>query len=223
MKDRKGAGGEKAGGAAVEFSLIPRETLFALYGELLKAKARRGAGSRGWKFNAATVAIKQDLVPGDTVIAELPVAATRQEASAVGRFGAELERAAGIALRHKTKQSGKLVVVFAMESRGDAWVEALEVARAHRLPMVFVTELREEKAAKSKRSPDPGTELARIVVDGHDAVASYRVAHEAIERARRDRGATLVECTAFRLKGRRQQDSVAMMKAYLRAKGFLMA
>jgi len=86
---------------------------------------------------------------------------------------------------------------------------------------VFVAELREENAATSRGDLEPGTELPRIAVDGHDAVASYRVAHEAIERARRDRGPTLMECTAFRVNGRSQQNSVAMMKAYLRAKGLL--
>ena len=66
---------------------------------------------------------------------------------------------------------------------------------------------------------EPGTELARIIVDGYDAVASYRVAHEAVERARKGRGATLIECTAFRIPGQRRQDSSAAMEQYLRNKG----
>jgi Dehydrogenase E1 component len=49
----------------------------------------------------------------------------------------------------------------------------------------------------------------------------YRVAHEAVDRARRDRGPTLIECIAFRLAGRRHQDSVATMEDYLRGKGLL--
>jgi len=227
MKDRKSAGGEGTDGAEVEFSLIPHETLVALYDGLVKAKERRGtaksAGGRAqsWKFVAAAVAVGQDLLPGDTVIAERAVPALRQAKLAARGFAAELERASGVALREKTRKTGKATVVFAADTAGEAWRDVLEVARVHRLPMVFVTELREGNAAKNERELEPGTELPRIVVDGNDAVASYRVAHEAIERARRDRGPTLMECTTFRLKGRRVQDSVSMMKAYLRAKGML--
>jgi TPP-dependent pyruvate/acetoin dehydrogenase alpha subunit len=61
------------------------------------------------------------------------------------------------------------------------------------------------------------------VVDGHDAVAVYRVAHEAIDRARRNRGATLIECASFRVKGLRGKhaDAVANIERYLRGKGML--
>jgi hypothetical protein len=227
MTDRKSAVGEGTGEAKVEFSLIPHATLLALYDGLVKASERRGTAkaaggdAQAWKYVAAAVAVGQDLLPGDTVIAERPVLAVRQAKVAARGFAAELERAMGVALRDKTKKTGKATVVFTADASGEEWLDALEVARAHRLPMVFVTELREEKTATRKTGLEPGTELPRVVVDGHDVVASYRVAHEAIDRARRDRGPTLMECTAFRLKGRRQQDSVAMMKSYLRAKGML--
>jgi len=224
MTDRKSAGG--GDGAEVEFSLIPHETLLALYDGLVKGKERRvtakaAGGAQSWKYVAAAVAVAQDLIPGDTVLAERAVPALRQAKVATRGFAAELERAIGVALRDKTRKTAKATVVFAAGAAGEAWRDVLEVARAHRLPMVFVAELREENAATSRGDLEPGTELPRIAVDGHDAVASYRVAHEAIERARRDRGPTLMECTAFRVNGRSQQNSVAMMKAYLRAKGLL--
>jgi TPP-dependent pyruvate/acetoin dehydrogenase alpha subunit len=227
MKEKKSAVGEGTGEAKVEFSLIPHATLLALYDGLVKASDRRGTAkaaagdAHAWKYVAAAVAVGQDLLSGDTVIAERAVPVLRQAKVAARGFAAELERAMGVALRDKTKKTGKATVVFTAGASGEQWLDALEVARAHRLPMVFVTELREEKTATRKTGLEPGTELPRVVVDGHDVVASYRVAHEAIDRARRDRGPTLMECTAFRLKGRRQQDSVAMMKSYLRAKGML--
>ena len=227
MTDRKSAGGEGTDGAKVEFSLIPHATLLALYDGLVKASERRGAAKaaggdvQAWKYVAAAVAVGQDLLPGDTVVAERAVPAVRRAKVAARGFAAELERAMGVALRDKTKKTEKATVVFAADAAGEEWLDALEVARAHRLPVVFVTEASEEKSSKRNGDLEPGTELPRVVVDGHDVVASYRVAHEAIDRARRDRGPTLMECTAFRLKGRRPQDSVAMMKAYLRAKGML--
>jgi hypothetical protein len=53
-------------------------------------------------------------------------------------------------------------------------------------------------------------------------VAVYRVAHEAIDRARRNRGASLIECASFRVKGlRRHGDAVVNMERYLRGKGML--
>jgi pyruvate dehydrogenase E1 component alpha subunit len=227
-KDKNGAGE-----AEQEFSLISNETLLELYRGLQKASAGRGRKS-GWAFDAATVAVAQDLVADDAVVAEeaagvlqmMPRNGRARSGTKAG-FAAELERAAGVALQYKTKKSGKVAVVFGGPEHGLAWLDALEIARAHRLPMIFVSELREEAPAKrgarkaSGTEFEPGTELARIIVDGHDAVGSYRVAHEAVERARNGRGATLIECTAFRIPGQRRQDSVAAMKQYLRGKGLL--
>jgi pyruvate dehydrogenase E1 component alpha subunit len=216
-----------------EFSLISNETLLGLYRGLLKASAGRGR-KNGWAFDAATVAVAQDLTPDDKVIAEDAAGVLsmmpRNGRAAVGAnaaFSADMERSAGFALTQKTRKSGKVAVVFGGPEHGQAWLDALEVARAHRLPMIFVSELREEAPAKrggrkaSGAELDPGMELARIIVDGHDAVGSYRVAHEAVERARKGRGATLIECTAFRIPGQRRQDSVAAMEQYLRGKGLL--
>lgn len=226
MNDKKPADGEEELGGEPKFSLIPAETLLAMFRALVKAEERRrGAAdsSRGWKYDAAAVAVGQDLIPGDTVIAQASVRAVPLTKVAARSFEAELERALGVALLHRTEQTGKATVVFATDAREEAWPRALEAARAHRLPIVFVTELKDENSAEAGADLEPGTELPRIVVDGNDVVGSYRVAHEAIERARRNRGATLIECTAFRLKGRRPPNSVAMMKAYLCAKGILKA
>jgi hypothetical protein len=69
----------------------------------------------------------------------------------------------------------------------------------------------------------PGTELPRMLVDGFDAVAVYRVAHEAIDRARKGRGATLIECGSNCVQGQRRtrEDAVVNMERYLRGKGIL--
>jgi len=210
-----------------EFSLISNETLLGLYRGLLKGRLLRGRES-AWAFDAAAVAVGQDLVAEDAVIADVPVTTTlngRGHGAGAQVFAHELERAVGSALAQKTKKSGKVTVVFGGADHGQAWTDAMEIARAHRLPMIFVAESREEAPArrggrKAKVAElEPGTEMARIIVDGHDVVASYRVAHEAIERARSGRGATLIACTVFRVAGRRRQDAVAGMESYLRGKG----
>jgi TPP-dependent pyruvate/acetoin dehydrogenase alpha subunit len=86
---------------------------------------------------------------------------------------------------------------------------------------VDLAEDRERAWQKRNATLTPGTELPRITVDGNDVVAMYRATHESIDRARRDRGPTLIECAAFRLPGRRQQDSVTNLEHYLRGKGLL--
>jgi hypothetical protein len=222
--------GEKRNGVVdgeQEFSLISNETLLQLYRGLLRSRVLRGPKS-AWAFDAAAVAVGQDLVAEDAVIADVPATMTlngRENSSGAQVFAHELERAVGSALAQKTKKSGKVTVVFGGTDHGQAWTDAMEIARAHRLPMIFVAESREEAQArrggrKAKVAElEPGTEMARIIVDGHDVVASYRVAHEAIERARSGRGATLIACTVFRVAGQRRQDAVAGMENYLRGKG----
>jgi pyruvate dehydrogenase E1 component alpha subunit len=112
-------------------------------------------------------------------------------------------------------------VVFWREPLQQLWQDALEMARAHTLPLILVCP--EANPVKDKRGLAPGTELPRVVVDGYDAVAVYRVAHEAIDRARRNRGASLIECASFRVKGQRGRhgDAVVNMERYLRGKGML--
>jgi pyruvate dehydrogenase E1 component alpha subunit len=229
MREKKNG----AGDGKQEFSLISNETLLELYRGLLKARMPGRDG--GWEFDAAAVAVAKDLCAGDAVIADgaakalrmMPVNGRRPSGDAQA-FARELERAVGSALVQKTRKNGKVTVVFGGAKHGQAWSNALETARVHRLPMVFAAELQEEllparRSAKKTNGTglEPGTEMARITVDGHDVVGSYRVAHEAIERARKDRGPTLIECTAFRIAGQRRQDSIAAMEQYLRLKGLL--
>jgi pyruvate dehydrogenase E1 component alpha subunit len=228
MSEKKNGAGDRK----QEFSLISNETLLGLYRGLVKARTMRGR-KNGWAFDAAAVAVAQDLSPDDEVVAEdaadvlrmMPLNG-RTGARAKAVFSSELERSVGFALVQKTRKSAKVAVVYGGLEPGQGWLDALEVARAHRLPMIFVSESRED-AAPVKRGArkasgtelEPGTELARIIVDGHDVVASYRVAHEAVDRARKGRGATLIECTEFRISGQRRQDAVAAMQQYLRGKG----
>jgi TPP-dependent pyruvate/acetoin dehydrogenase alpha subunit len=114
-------------------------------------------------------------------------------------------------------------VVFWRDAEETLWQDTLEMAREHTLPLIMVCPAGESgKGAREKRLA-PGTELPCIAVDGYDAVAVYRVAHEAIDRARRNRGATLIECASFRVKGQRGRhgDAVLNMERYLKGKGML--
>jgi hypothetical protein len=239
---KKGATDSGAPGAApgekTEFSLIPALTLETLYrnllrGRMLESRMRRGKAVRdeGWEAaKAATAAVLMDLVAADLIATsdEIPVArllrgqkapVVIREREAQDDASRQLLHAVGTALASHTKKDGKVSVVFWREAEREIWQDTLEMARAHTLPLILVCP--ESKPVKDTRGLEPGTELPRITVDGYDAVAVYRVAHEAIDRARRNRGASLIECASFRIKGHRHGDAVANMERYLRGKGLL--
>ncbi len=222
-----------------EFSLIPNETLMALYADLLQhqASAARSRGNAPHKlssqvFAAARSGVHKDILPGDTVrmaVKKSGRAALKPRTGSGFQTTADLIDVLGAAIGNKTRKNAKVAVVWATGADPETLRMAFEAARAHRLPVVFVLEF--SSAAEETRVEEllnrgvaPGDEMPHIAVDGNDVVAVYRVAHEAIERARRDRGPTLIECIGFRVKGQpagRHLDPVANMERYLRGKGLL--
>lgn len=115
----------------------------------------------------------------------------------------QLSIATGLALACKMQKSTS--VVMALSGGGAEALKsgdhALRFAGANRLPVIFVVEnnsWRESSAAFDDffiRSREYGFPV--ITVDGNDAVAVYRVCHEARERARQGYGPTLVECQTY--------------------------
>jgi len=228
-----------------KFSLISNEKLIALYTNLLKC--RRGgksnvnfAAMRGREAGVVGTAI--DLGPGDLVCSH------QHELLAGFADGGTIEKlllatnghsltggaahAIGTALTNKTRKNGKVAVVFAEEQ--EQLREALHVATIHTLPMIFVHQphgKREKTRRENRRSngSDSSSEetpwFPNITVDGNDVVAVYRVANEAISRARLGRGPTLIECRPFRVSskpgrhGGHSHDPVRNMEHYLRARG----
>ena len=129
----------------------------------------------------------------------------------------QLGLATGAALANKLAGNRRVAVAFI---EGDAGVlrdnrEALELAAAHKLPIVYViqTEVdrRDEKflAKMSARFPV-------ITVDAHDVVAIYRVAQESIARTR-DGGPVLVVCVPY-AHGRPAGEATAIIEQYLAGK-----
>jgi pyruvate dehydrogenase E1 component alpha subunit len=184
-----------------------------------------------WGSNGVS---RQPLAP-----AFLPEATSHGAPGAAGHR-VEMHFAIGAALAGKTKNSGKVAVVFANDENQEWWLEAQQIASTHGLPMIFVDSPKPDRghANKAKRSSSvPGGSAAEglsfpgITVDGHDVVAVYRVASEAIARARKGRGPTLIECQSFSFNGRigsrsngsaksqAKHDAVVNMENYLRGKG----
>lgn len=135
--------------------------------------------------------------------------------------------AAGIAFAGKLAKLRAVTIVFLdstdAKSQGR---EIFDFALAHDLPVIFVRQAAGLRAPDPARSRSASTRslpsgLPVIPVDGNDAVAVYRVAHEALAHARRGSGPTLVDCVSVHLPGERKQDSdcIARMEHYLAAKG----
>lgn len=198
-----------------KFALIADTTLLALHRRLLAGIARHGRSQEHLrkpieKYAAAKVAVAFDLKKEDGVF-ELDSS----------RFTDAL--VAG--LIHKTRKKARIALVWGGEA-GAEWQEALEAARAHSLPLVFVCDAKNDVWARrlmprAKGKLKPGEELPCVAVDGHDVVAAYRVAHEAINRARRDRGPTLILLGTYEVEGRAFTDAVADVENYLRGRGLL--
>jgi len=146
------------------------------------------------------------------------------------------QTALGTALEIKTKKNGKIAVVFSSEKSPDTLREAVEIASVHALPMVFVHQGdgngngRGARSRAGKASTQERPWFPHITVDTHDVVAVYRVASEAISRARQGRGPTLIECQSFHVQGRpaisqsnrhgrHVHDAIVNMEHYLRMKG----
>ena len=140
----------------------------------------------------------------------------------------------GAALANKTAKNGKIAVVYLARANSDSLSTAVHIASVHGLPIIFVQHLDGESVtgedAKTSRQKKGSAEetpwFPIITVDAHDLVAVYRVANEAISRARLGRGPTLIECRPFVVSakagnrnGRHAADPVLNMEHYLRAKG----
>ena len=123
-------------------------------------------------------------------------------------FAAQLNIATGCALASasapEVEEQPGVVLAFAADSASppDVWKESLSLAGSQKLPIVYVLENTHwSKAVMSRklgRKNDSLLALANasgvpcITVDGNDVVAVYRVAHEALHRARVRRGATFI-------------------------------
>ena len=105
-------------------------------------------------------------------------------------------RKLGLAAKHS--DSKNVIVVFPaprpkLRARWDA---AMKLAASKGLPVVFVVHGVWNPDAGSGMREAVQNGIPAISVDGNDAVAAYRVACEAIVRARQRRGPTLAECVA---------------------------
>ncbi|MGB6691373.1 MAG: thiamine pyrophosphate-dependent enzyme [Terracidiphilus sp.] len=163
---------------------------------------------------------------------------------------AQLKSAVKAAQAGKKNPSGNIAVVFSRDcaTASNSWRNALTIAKRKMLPMIFVCHSglphrpgsNRPRTATKVNSPQPPRGLPVFKVDGSDVVAVYRVAHEAIARARKNRGPSLIECApwcvartlvsrpsslhgAKAVAGAEAIDPILKMETYLAAKGLFTA
>lgn len=129
----------------------------------------------------------------------------------------QIPHAAGFALG--TKLEGKDAVSFATfgegsSSQGD-FHEGLNFASIHKLPAVFMCEnnlyaisvpLEKQVAGQNVANRAAGYGMPGIRVDGNDPLAVYEVVKEAVDRARKGDGPSLIEVMMYRFTGHSSDD-----------------
>jgi 2-oxoisovalerate dehydrogenase E1 component alpha subunit len=125
--------------------------------------------------------------------------------------------AVGIALAAKIRGTDQVAVTELGEgssNQGD-FHEGLNFAGIHKLPVVFVVEnngyaisvpAKLQSAVEDIASRAAGYAMPGVVVDGADVLGCYRAGRDAIARARRGEGPTLIEAKVTRLTGHSSDD-----------------
>jgi len=124
--------------------------------------------------------------------------------------GTQVPIAAGTALASKLRGTDEVTVACLGEgstSQGD-FHEGLNWAGVHKLPFICIVQnnqyaisvpMEKEMAVKNVADRAIAYGVKGVVVDGNDVLASYDAMYEAVQRARRGEGATLVEAKTYRV------------------------
>lgn len=117
--------------------------------------------------------------------------------------------ATGAALSAKYRKSGQVATCFFGDgaSSEGTFHEAVNIASAFDLPIVYVCEnnlygvgTRQTDVRNIEDIADRGAAygIPGLVVDGNDVVAVFEAVREAVDRARRGEGPSLIECKTYR-------------------------
>lgn len=124
--------------------------------------------------------------------------------------GTQVPHAAGIAYGAKLRGDDIVVYVSFGEgtaSQGDVH-EGMNFAAVHKLPVIFLCQnnryaisvpQQKQMAVENVADRAAGYGFPGVVVDGMDPLAVYAAMQEAVERARRGEGPTLIEAKVYRL------------------------
>ena len=129
-----------------------------------------------------------------------------------------IPKAAGIAYAAKLRGDGSVTLCTfgdGATSQGD-FHEGVNFAAVHRLPVVFVCEnnsyaisvpIRLQTANPDIADRAVGYGIRGVTVDGTDVPASYAACREAVDRARRGEGPTLIDAKVWRMNSHTSEDN----------------
>jgi TPP-dependent pyruvate/acetoin dehydrogenase alpha subunit len=140
-----------------------------------------------------------------------------------GIVGGGIPHAVGAALAIKKRKQDRVAVAFFGEGAANigAFHESLNLAALWKLPVVFVVEdnlyaISVPKAAstavRSNAERGAAYGIPAVQVDGQDVLAVYETAGEAIRRARRGDGPSLIEAICYRFRGHFEGDAEGYLK-----------
>lgn len=134
-----------------------------------------------------------------------------------GIIGGGIPHAVGAALAFKMQGRDNVAVAFFGEGAANigAFHEGLNLAAIWKLPVVFICEdnlyaisvpKAKSTAVRSNAERAAGYGIPGVQIDGMDVMAVYEAAREAIARARRGEGPSLIECLCYRYRGHFEGD-----------------
>jgi pyruvate dehydrogenase E1 component alpha subunit len=131
--------------------------------------------------------------------------------------GAGIPIAVGAGLSVKLRGTDQAVACFFGDgaSNQGTFHEGINMTSIWKLPVIFVCEnnlyamgTRQSRVMAIESIADRAVAygIPGVAIDGNDVIAVYRTAREAVERARKGEGATLIECKTYRHKGHSRID-----------------
>lgn len=215
--------GHEATVAAVVSNLLPEDVLSPAAGDLVTCFLKGATLHSIFRLLSDANAMDASALTGEPceTLNLIPLAP-----DALTRLGI----ATGTALAHKMQNDARVVAAFFGKESGpiQSWQQTLHFATNHRLPIVYVLQRELGASDFDDHREVPVAGLPVIPVDGHDAVAVYRVAQESILRARQGSGPTLITALghygasgrkAFATPSTEPEDPIRKMEAYLVRKG----
>jgi len=130
--------------------------------------------------------------------------------------GGPLAVGAGLAAKYRKTKDVTVCFFGDGASNQGTTQEALNLASAWKLPVVFVNENNgygiscpqcKSMAVTDIADRAAAYDMPGVVVDGNDVLAVYEAVNEAVKRARKGEGPSLIECKTYRWRGHFEGDA----------------
>ena len=118
-------------------------------------------------------------------------------------------------LPHEKKDNVSIAFFGDGAANQGAFHECVNMAAVWKLPVVYIcennqyaisTSVNESLSAEHVADRGVGYGIPGVLVDGNDVFAVYEVVGEAVKRARRGEGPSLIECVTYRYRGHHEGD-----------------